>query len=204
MGTYSYDTLDKEELLRVAINRLEELSQVELNYEVDIAMLPEHVEIRDTVNIVDDEGELNLSARILKMETSIADDTAKAILGEDLIKDRGISHKIEELAEKFQNIAKCRNLYTWISYADNAVGNGISVNPQGKTYVGIAAKQISDVIDVSDLSIYTWVKIKGEDGEKGADGLEIDSTVVDYQVSNSRTQTPSGTWSSNPPLLSPG
>lgn len=204
MGTFSYETLDKEELLRAAIDRLEELSQVELNYEVDIAMLPEHVEIGDTVNIVDDEGELYLSARILKLEISIADDTAKATLGDYLIKDSGISQKIEELAAQFQNVAKSRTLYTWIAYADDAVGSGISVNPQGKTYMGTAANQISDVIDVSDPSIYTWVKIKGEDGEKGSDGLGIESTVVNYQVSNSGTQTPSGTWISNPPSLSPG
>lgn len=201
MGTFSYETLDKEELLRAAIDRLEELSQVELNYEVDIAMLPEHVEIGDTVNIVDDEGELYLSARILKLEISIADDTAKATLGDYLIKDSGISQKIEELAAQFQNVAKSRTLYTWIAYADDAVGSGISVNPQGKTYMGTAANQTSDVIDVSNPFIYTWAKIKGEDGKAG---VGILSTSVDYQAFGTGTHVPYGEWENSPPLVPPG
>ena len=67
-------------------------------------------------------------------------------------------------------------LYTWIKYADDANGAGISDDPvsNGKTksYIGFAYNKNTPT--ESDIaSDYTWSQIKGDDGvpgEKGADG----------------------------------
>lgn len=98
---FEYDTLDKKELLNRAISELKKLREIEVNYEVDITSLPEDVRIGDRVNIVDDAGELYLSTRILVLETSVANQEQKATLGEHLIKNSGISKKVEELAAEF-------------------------------------------------------------------------------------------------------
>ena len=98
---YSFDTLSQAVLCKNAIANLKKFCDMEVNYDVDITKLPENVKIGDRVNIVDDNGELYLSSRVLTLETSDADQTRRAILGEHLIKNDGISTKVAELAAQF-------------------------------------------------------------------------------------------------------
>ena len=171
---YTYDTTSQATLCSKAIKELQKLRQMEVNYEVEINNLPEGIRIGDRINIVDDGGALYLSARILKLETSICDRKQTATLGEYLLKGSGISAKVEELAEKFAAMAD-RTLYTWIAYADDAQGNGISLDPEGKPYLGTAVNQTEEVADISDPSVFAWSKVqgpKGETGETGAQGAQ--------------------------------
>ena len=171
---YTYDTTSQATLCSKAIKELKKLRQMEVNYEVEINNLPEGIRIGDRINIVDDGGALYLSARILKLETSICDQKQTATLGEYLLKGSGISAKVEELAEKFAAMAD-RTLYTWIAYADDAQGNGISLDPEGKPYLGTAVNQTEEVADISDPSVFAWSKVqgpKGENGETGAQGAQ--------------------------------
>ena len=64
-----------------------------------------------------------------------------------------------------------QTLYTWIKYADDETGLGISDNPEGKLYIGLAYNRESQ-IESEDPSEYTWALIKGEDGVPGADGRD--------------------------------
>ena len=171
---YTYDTTSQATLCSKAIKELKKLRQMEVNYEVEINNLPEGIRIGDRINIVDDGGALYLSARILKLETSICDQKQTATLGEYLLKGSGISAKVEELAEKFAAMAD-RTLYTWIAYADDAQGNGISLDPEGKPYLGTAVNQTEEVADISNPSVFAWSKVqgpKGETGETGAQGAQ--------------------------------
>lgn len=62
--------------------------------------------------------------------------------------------------------------YTWLKYADDAAGNGISDSPTGKTYIGFATNK-STATESNSPADYTWALIKGGDGlpgPKGADG----------------------------------
>ena len=167
---YSYDTTSQSELCSRAVSQLKKICDMEVNYEVDISVLPQNAKIGDTVYIVDGKDQTYLSARILKLETSASQRTNKATLGEYLIQSRGISQKLEELAEQFQNIAANRIMYTWIVYADDEQGAGISLYPDGKNYMGIAANQLTNVVDLSDPSIFEWSLIKGDKGETGEQG----------------------------------
>lgn len=171
---YTYDTTSQATLCSKAIKELQKLRQMEVNYEVEINNLPEGIRIGDRINIVDDGGALYLSARILKLETSICDQKQTATLGEYLLKGSGISAKVEELAEKFAAMAD-RTLYTWIAYADDDQGNGISLDPEGKPYLGTAVNQTEEAVDTSDPSVFAWSKVqgpKGETGETGARGAQ--------------------------------
>ena len=172
---YTYDTTSQATLCSKAIKELKKLRQMEVNYEVEINNLPEGIRIGDRINIVDDGGALYLSARILKLETSICDQKQTATLGEYLLKGSGISAKVEELAGKFAAMAKDRTLYTWIAYADDAQGSGISLDPEGKPYLGTAVNQTEEAVDISDPSVFAWSKVqgpKGETGETGAQGAQ--------------------------------
>jgi phage minor structural protein len=106
MRTFTYDTTSQAELCSRAVAELKRVSQIEVNYEVELSRLPKDVRIGDRVNIVDDAGELYMSARILKLERSEANKTNKATLGEYLIKSSGISQKVSQLAEQFSKASQ--------------------------------------------------------------------------------------------------
>lgn len=165
----SSDTVSQADLYKLAKEKLDSISDIETNYEVDIADLPPGVGIGDRVNIVDDAGNTYISGRILELETSVTDGTKKATLGEYVIKDSGISELVESLASSFANLSKVRELYTWIAYADTIDGDGFSFSPEGKEYLGTAVNQLTEEAG-TDPAVYKWVKTKGEQGEKGPTG----------------------------------
>lgn len=100
---YTYDTTSQSELCNRSISYLKKYYDIIYNYEVDIAILPDNVRIGDTINIIDENGELYLNARVLKLETSSCDKTATATLGDFLIKSGGISEKVKMMAEQFKD-----------------------------------------------------------------------------------------------------
>lgn len=104
--TFNYDTESQKTLCDEAIKELKKLREIEVNYEVDIKELPENIKIGDRVNIVDDEGKIYVSARLLKLEVSECDNTVSATLGEYLIKTSGISKKVAELASDYVKAQK--------------------------------------------------------------------------------------------------
>ena len=172
--TYTYDTLSQSELCNRAVSKLKKIYDAAVSYEVELAYLPDGIKIGDTVNIVDDAGELYLSARIMKLESSIYNDEYTATLGEYKLKLSGISEKMESLAAQFEKLAKNRTFYTWVVFADTETGGGISLKSAGKTYMGIAYNQTTKQPVLTDPSIYTWVKVVGEQGiagEPGKNGL---------------------------------
>lgn len=102
---FEYDTTSQSELCNRAIAELKKMREVEINYKIDITNLPENVRIGDRVNVVDDENELYVSARILRLETSVANETQTATIGEYLIKDSGIAQKVIDMAAKFAELS---------------------------------------------------------------------------------------------------
>lgn len=97
-------------------------------------------------------------------------------------------------------------LYTWIKYADNASGGGMSDNPSGKKYIGLAYNKTVP-IESSVASDYTWSLIQGADGKDGADGdpgIGIKAVVEQYYLSTSSTAQSGGSWSTNQPEWSEG
>ena len=120
---YSYDTLSQQTLCNHAITKLKKLREIEINYEVDISRLPANVGIGDKVNIVDEEGQLYLSTRILQLEKSVCNKTYKAILGDFLIKKNDINKKVLDLAEKFakESLTSKRALNVAINASNTAI-----------------------------------------------------------------------------------
>lgn len=165
--TYSYDTVVQKTLCSHAIGNLKKIRDIEENYEIDINKLPENIAIGDRINIIDEAGKLYLSARLLKLEESIDDGMQKATLGEYLIQDSGIYQSIVDLANELKALPRPKPLYTWIAYADDNHGNGISSSADGKAYLGISNGQASETVDLSKPELFTWNKVKGEDGKDG-------------------------------------
>lgn len=170
--SYSYDTTSQSELCNRAVSKLKKIYDAAVSYEVELAYLPDGIRIGDTVNVVDDAGELYLSARIMKLESSAANDEYTATLGDYKAKSSGISDKMVELAAQFEKLAQNRTFYTWIVFGDSETGSGISLNSSGKKYMGIAYNQTTKQPALTDPGIYSWVKVAGDQGIAGAPGKD--------------------------------
>ncbi|WP_213359882.1 phage tail spike protein [Enterococcus gallinarum] len=191
----TYETTDQKTLCDNVIRELEKASQPAINYETDIANLPDNVKIGDTIYLVDENEKLFLSARVLELTRFYSTNEYKATLGDYLIQDGGISQSLKELADQL----KQATTYVWIRYADDDEGNGISALPAGKTYIAI--KQVLGVPTASDdPADYRglWVKFVGEGvpgppGENGQPTYTWLKYADDYQGTN-MTDDPTGKY----------
>ena len=59
--------------------------------------------------------------------------------------------------------------YTWIRYADDVNGTGISNDPTGKSFIGLAYNK-ETATESDTASDYTWSRFRGEDGTDGIPG----------------------------------
>ena len=75
-----------------------------------------------------------------------------------------IGQEGQEVALGFTALPPPVQSHTWLAYADDDQGNGISISPLNKSYVGISANHVSATPDITDPSIYTWALFKGADG----------------------------------------
>lgn len=76
-----------------------------------------------------------------------------------------------------------KTYYTWVRYADDASGNGMSDSPNGKYYIGFAYNKETPT-ESSDSADYQWTKYKGDDGQ---DGVGIESITKYYLASEKST-----------------
>lgn len=93
-------------------------------------------------------------------------------------------------------------LYTWIRYAEDANGTGISNSPDSKSYIGLAYNKTT-ASESNNPSDYTWSKITGKDGVAGpagedgktlytwikyADTMPSSSSSTIYDIPNQNTK----------------
>ena len=61
--------------------------------------------------------------------------------------------------------------FIWVKYADDAHGNGLSDNPDGKDYIGFAFNKETEQ-ESDKPADYYWQKVKGEQGVQGIPGKD--------------------------------
>lgn len=180
----------QQDLFNSALSSLKKVCDTQVEYEVDIAILPDNVRIGDTINIVDERHRLYINARVLKLETKEIEGTSTATLGNYKLRDYDVSQKIQDLSDEFVKLASKRQLYTWTVYADDDKGLNISVKPENHTYIGVSYNHMTKQDDAESIKhpeIYEYIKIKGEDADKSytwikyadnADGTGISSNPI--------------------------
>lgn len=91
-----------------------------------------------------------------------------------------------------------KTYYTWVRYADDENGTGMSDNPSGKYYIGLAFNKETQT-ESSNSKDYQWSKYRGDDGIPGTDGEDGRtsyfhvkySAVANPSSSAQMTETPS-------------
>lgn len=199
-----YDTDSQSKLFTMAMTDLKKYAQLNVNYDVAFYEFPTTVSIGDTINIVDEDKEIYLSARVLTLTYDYISDTAEAVVGDYLIKDSGISKDLENLAasmkDKFANVNENLNGKAVIVKSDTAP------EPNENT-IWIDTSHPQTPIKTYDPETGEWLVSTGEagkDGIAGKDGLGVLSTVITYAISASGTTTPSGGWTAQVPTLEKG
>ncbi|WP_414842353.1 phage tail spike protein [Enterococcus saccharolyticus] len=199
-----YDTDSQSKLFTMAMTDLKKYAQLNVNYEVVFYEFPTSVSIGDTINLVDEDKEIYLSARVLTLSYDYISDTAEAVVGDYLIKDSGISKDLENLAasmkDKFANVNENLNGKAVIVKSNKAP------EPNENT-IWIDTSNPQTPIKTYDPETGEWLVSTGEagkDGIAGKDGLGVLSTVITYSISASGTTTPSGGWTDQVPTLEKG
>lgn len=80
-----------------------------------------------------------------------------------------------------------KTYYTWIRYADDRNGNGISNISEGKAYIGIAYNK-ETATESNNPKDYTWTKIKGDDGKPGSDA-NVPSYIQSTKITGTRVES---------------
>ena len=93
---FNVDTVDQATLFDEGLKHLKSICDIAVNYECSITNLQKKVSLGDTVTVIDEEGQLFLTSRVLKLETSEADKTVTATLGEYLIQSGGIAQSVRD------------------------------------------------------------------------------------------------------------
>ena len=172
VGSFQFDTADQAVLAGQARAYLQRQSKVEANYEVDFDKLPQGTRVGDRVNIIDDNGGLYLEARLLKIETCIADDTQTATIGEYLLRDSGISERVQQIATDVANArATDRVIQSQMQIITDTVDNMFTLEVDSEVILSqayLTARLLNGNTDVKtnyDPNWFKWI-LRSENGEK--------------------------------------
>ena len=102
---YTFDTASQSELCAHAVTKLKSIKDTAFSMTADIIRLPDGLGVGDRVIVVDDEGKVYVSTRLLTLERSVSSGDIAATLGDFIQQDPGISSQVQELAAKFAEIA---------------------------------------------------------------------------------------------------
>ncbi len=173
MGNYPYENPVSEPTFtyEISVALLERIA----GYEHEKARLGDLVRVRN----VDLYPPIIATARIKELEWSQTDkDKAMAIIGDLKMLSTDRLVYLQEQLEKLRDAAPP---YTWIVFAEDAQGAGISTEPAPEhEYIGFAYNKMVRTPDISDPDIYRWVKFVGDAGKFYGMEIEADATQINY------------------------
>jgi phage minor structural protein len=194
----SNSSITESELTNLGRDELDKRINSLVEYTADAAGIEhifeyEHEKVRkgDTVRIKDTSfvPPLYVEARVIDVERSVSNPSAKIFILGDFIEysEENVMATFKKLQAILQHKASTGDieavkeyidqnegewskfLYTWIMFADSETGDGITSDPTGKPYLGIAYNKETDTPSM-DPTVYTWTEIKGDQGVPGPPG----------------------------------
>ena len=186
---FSYDTTSQSELCSRTITELKKVRDIEANYKVTINKKPENVDLGDRINIVDDEGELYLSGRVLELETSVQNQTFKVTLGEYLIKTSGINQQVQDLAAQFAK--QTISVHRALTIADAAKTTAEEAKDSAYGSAGSSSSASSSAsaalaMSTNALAVAQEAQEKANAAEAAVDTVEKSVETLETTVSNAQ------------------
>ncbi|WP_262315213.1 phage tail protein [Lacticaseibacillus parakribbianus] len=218
----TYTATTQASLLTSMLTDLKANNHAAVNYLVQIAVLPEGVEVGDTVHLVDEDSGLNLVTRLLELKDSYANETHEATFGDALIETSQIDPIVLELADQLKTVKAAAKgadgvgiESTTISYAVGTSGTDAPTDGYTADVPAVPAGQflwtmtVFSYTDGTSKTMYAVSKagadgLPGSKGDKGSDGNGITSTVITYAAGESGTVMPTSDWSSTIPAVDAG
>lgn len=196
---YSYDTTSQSELCNRAITELKKLREIEVNYEVDIATLPNNVKIGDTVNVIDEAGEMYLQTRLLKLEKSVVNKSYKATLGEFLLKNSDINEKVADLAKKFaENSLDAKRALNIANSASAKADNANTVANSALSDSNDALTKANEAITKSEMATQSAqdATAKANEAKTAVENVQSSVESIQTTVDNAST-TAQNAWTAS-------
>ena len=196
---YSYDTTSQSELCNRAITELKKLREIEVNYEVDIATLPNNVKIGDTVNVIDEAGEMYLQTRLLKLEKSVVNKSYKATLGEFLLKNSDINEKVANLAKKFaENSLDAKRALNIANNASSKADDAQTVANSALSDSNDALTKANEAITKSEMATQSAQDATAKANEAKTAVENVQSSVESIQTTvDNASMTAQNAWTSS-------
>ncbi|MFD1431366.1 phage tail protein [Lacticaseibacillus yichunensis] len=159
----------QSKLLNLALADLKAHNTPAVSYEIEGAVLPDGVRVGDRVHLADPEEGQYIETRLLTLTHSYSMGTVDATFGEFVKEQSGISPELQAIADTLR--ATIKQTYTWIRYADDDQGTGISPLAAGKAYIAMKPNQ-TDAVPSDDPADYVglWQKVTGDPGKDGGQG----------------------------------
>ena len=196
---YSYDTTSQSELCNRAITELKKLREIEVNYEVDIATLPNNVKIGDTVNVIDEAGEMYLQTRLLKLEKSVVNKSYKTTLGEFLLKNSDINEKVADLAKKFaENSLDAKRALNIANSASAKADNANTVANSALSDSNDALTKANEAITKSETATQSAqdATAKANEAKTAVENVQSDVQSIQTTVDNAN-QAAQNAWTAS-------
>ncbi|WP_204122480.1 phage tail protein [Lacticaseibacillus mingshuiensis] len=159
----------QSKLLNLALADLKAHNTPAVSYEIEGAVLPDGVRVGDRVHLADPEEGQYIETRLLTLTHSYSMGTVDATFGEFVKERSGISPELQAIADTLR--ATIKQTYTWIRYADDDQGTGISPLAAGKSYIAMKPNQM-EAVPSDDPADYVglWQKVTGDPGKDGGQG----------------------------------
>ncbi|MEO3720089.1 phage tail spike protein [Lacticaseibacillus paracasei] len=206
----TYEAQTQATLLNSALDGLKKSNHPAVTYTVDIAILPNDIQVGDTVHLRDEKEGLFLSARVLELTYSYSTETGAATLGDYLIEASQVDPQYRALAETLAKQNKGKDGVglesSVVTYQAGTSGTTAPTGTWSETIPAVSPSQFlwaRTVLTMTDGSSSTAYSV-GKMGDTGKTGNGIQSSSVTYQVGTSGTTAPTGTWSTTVPNLVKG
>ena len=98
-----WETTNNNTLINNVVSHLKKYSQPVTNYIVDIANIPDTLQVGDTVELVDENEKLYLSSRVQELTFNYESNTCEAVLSDFVRLESGIAEQLREIQINLNN-----------------------------------------------------------------------------------------------------
>lgn len=165
----TYEATTQATLLQSVLADLKQYNHPTRTYEADIVVMPEGLQVGDTVHLSDHDEADYLQTRLLSITTDHSTGTATCTLGDFVVEESQVSDSLLALANTLKAI-KPVQYYPWTMYADDDQGTGMTSTPDGKKYMATIWGTTEE--PSTSIAEYTgkWQRVTGNDGADGEAG----------------------------------